>query len=589
MGNPLFALLIHYCFNLCSHLPILHLWQVEIKSAVPRSEIPALESSSRTDSGSPEDQSHTSMSANRMLDLDEAEVLEVATPGSLSQPKIESPQAKWMRLVSERQPAATAASAVEVATSRATRLTSTKECHVPNIDSNNPQPFIRGSSSTGSGQGTIPIWLGKFRQWLPKFLSGVSMRLKEGEWYPLSSLKGDFRATCGLELDHLSLGYEKLSDFVRSFPDLCRMKIVPVGRGPATHMVLLPSLSRTTQLPPGRPACAPNITTRSLVDGSRTYADVACQGATTKLVRPPTTLSSASGHQGAQQGAPKPPEITSANVQPLALEQSRGPSVIGGGPISYAAIACKGSAVGNIGPTPTSALPLNVTANFSRLSSSGYVGGHGRIDSEIGAIKCSGSSSSEMANVVTAGTTAPIEAPTLDTNKISGIGPDTFSEEDWAVLQELIMRLRKTGIDQSQALDHKARSSIVDPVPTSNNHVSPFSRHESAPQVAANSQAIMQNVSTDQRQKSMWSPGLTDQEPRTPKNQSNSKPFTAFGHPFPGFLQENYAPFNMWGQNTSGNRGKEELYSNGGHALNKSSPSCQFYEVPQIVHISCEF
>lgn len=586
--DPLVALLIPYCFNLWSHLPILHLWQVEIKSAVPRSEIPALESSSRTDSSSPEDQSHTSMSANRMLDLDEAEVLEIATPGSLSQPKVESPQAKWMRLVSECQPA-TAASAVEVADSRATRLSSTKECHFPNIDSYNPQPLIRGSSSTCGGQGTIPIWLGKFRQWLPKFLTGVSMRLKEGEWYPLSSLKGDFRATCGLELDHLSLGYEKLSDFVRSFPDLCRMKIVPVGRGPATHMVLLPSLTRTTQLPPGRPASAPNITTRSLVDGSRTYADVACQGASTKLVRPPTTVPSASGHPGAQQGAPKSPEITSSNVQPLALEQSRGPSVIGGGPITYAAIACKGSASGNVSSISSSALPLNVTGNFSRLSSSGYVGGHGRIHSEIEANKCSGSSSSEMATVVTAGATAPTEAPTIDTDRISGIGPDTFSKEDWAVLQELILRLRKTGIDQSQALDHKTRSSIVNPQSTSNNLVSPFSRHELAPHVSANSQTLIQNVSPDQRQKSMWSPSLADQEPRTPNNQRTSKPFTAFGHPFPGFLQESYAPFNMWGQNTAGNRGKEELYSNGGHPLDKSSPSCQFYEVLNIVHISCEF
>ena len=48
------------------------------------------------------------------------------------------------------------------------------------------------------------------------------------------------RATCGMELDHVTIGYPKLSDFVRSLHDICRMKIVPVGRGPATHMVLLP-------------------------------------------------------------------------------------------------------------------------------------------------------------------------------------------------------------------------------------------------------------------------------------------------------------------------------------------------------------
>ncbi|CAK9231201.1 unnamed protein product [Sphagnum troendelagicum] len=103
-------------------------------------------------------------------------------------------------------------------------------------------------------EGSTPSWLIKFRQWLPTFLAGVSTRLNEGEWYPLSSLKGDFRATCGLELDHLALGYEKLSDFIRSLPEVCRMKIVPVGRGPATHMVLLPALTRPTPNFSQRPA-----------------------------------------------------------------------------------------------------------------------------------------------------------------------------------------------------------------------------------------------------------------------------------------------------------------------------------------------
>lgn len=89
-------------------------------------------------------------------------------------------------------------------------------------------------------EGCPPVWIAKFKHWLPMFLREVSSRLKEGEWYPLSSLKGDFRATCGLELDHLGLGYNKLSDFIRSLSEICKMKIVPVGRGPATHMVLLP-------------------------------------------------------------------------------------------------------------------------------------------------------------------------------------------------------------------------------------------------------------------------------------------------------------------------------------------------------------
>lgn len=94
-----------------------------------------------------------------------------------------------------------------------------------------------------------PQWLKTFKRWLPLFLIDASKRLGEGECYPLSSLKGDFRATCGMELDHTSLGFLKLSDFMRSFSGVCRMKIVPVGKGPATHMVLLPSLPQSYNQP----------------------------------------------------------------------------------------------------------------------------------------------------------------------------------------------------------------------------------------------------------------------------------------------------------------------------------------------------
>jgi hypothetical protein len=127
-------------------------------------------------------------------------------------------------------------------TSFSNKLSSAKEFFHPSDLYSSPV----SQSSSSSIQGSTPSWLIKFRQWLPTFLAGVSTRLNEGEWYPLSSLKGDFRATCGLELDHLALGYEKLSDFIRSLPEVCRMKIVPVGRGPATHMVLLPALTRPT-------------------------------------------------------------------------------------------------------------------------------------------------------------------------------------------------------------------------------------------------------------------------------------------------------------------------------------------------------
>ncbi|XP_020101675.1 uncharacterized protein LOC109719417 isoform X2 [Ananas comosus] len=88
---------------------------------------------------------------------------------------------------------------------------------------------------------SLPDWFFKFRKWLPAFLKAATQRLG-GEWYPLSSLKGDFRATCGMELDHVSLGFLKLSDFMRALPGICRMRIVPVGAGPATHMVLSPLL-----------------------------------------------------------------------------------------------------------------------------------------------------------------------------------------------------------------------------------------------------------------------------------------------------------------------------------------------------------
>ncbi|OEL20703.1 hypothetical protein BAE44_0018278, partial [Dichanthelium oligosanthes] len=96
----------------------------------------------------------------------------------------------------------------------------------------------------------LPSWFFIFRKWLPGFLEDATDRLGvDGERYPLSSLKGDFRATCRMELDHTALGYPKLSDFMRSLPGICRMCVVPVGSGPATHMILLPPLSRPKYVP----------------------------------------------------------------------------------------------------------------------------------------------------------------------------------------------------------------------------------------------------------------------------------------------------------------------------------------------------
>ncbi|CAN1322384.1 Cortactin-binding protein 2 [Linum perenne] len=91
----------------------------------------------------------------------------------------------------------------------------------------------------------MPLWLGVFRKWLPSFLRQVSSRTEE---YALSSLKSDFRAAFGMDLDHLSLGYSKLANFIRCFPDLCQLEFIAIGKGkPRNHMILLPVLSEPTR------------------------------------------------------------------------------------------------------------------------------------------------------------------------------------------------------------------------------------------------------------------------------------------------------------------------------------------------------
>lgn len=153
------------------------------------------------------------------------------------------------------------------------------------------------STSLVTLQESSPLWVQKFKKWLPEFLGEVSKRLNEGEWYPLSSLKGDFRATCSMELDHVSLGYFKLSDFIRSMPGLCRMKIVPVGRGPATHMVLLESLPKAVVHHSISTAHHQHqqqiIGSSSFVDKGRSYAAAAGLGSSTSPDKksPTTTVS----------------------------------------------------------------------------------------------------------------------------------------------------------------------------------------------------------------------------------------------------------------------------------------------------------
>ncbi|CAK9861189.1 unnamed protein product [Sphagnum jensenii] len=250
-----------------AHYINLHGKKVEIKSAVPRCDLSPPEISRAGDFSLGD---HTRFPANTTIEVTKREFFKLSPessfPSASNTPQVHS----WQKLGESQH----------IQTNENTACTS-RLSPVKELPDSYLSPVMRGSSR--SIQASNPSWLTKFLQWLPVFLTGVSMRLKEGDWYPLSSLKGDFRATCGLELDHLGLGYEKLSDFIRCLPDLCRMKIVPVGRGPATHMVLLPGLPQfaptATLHGQGRPH-SPFSTIRSSTDGNRTYADVAaCQSA----------------------------------------------------------------------------------------------------------------------------------------------------------------------------------------------------------------------------------------------------------------------------------------------------------------------
>ena len=90
-----------------------------------------------------------------------------------------------------------------------------------------------------------PPWLMKFRKWLPAFLRGAWKLVGNGEGYPLSFIKADFRATCVMELEHMSLGFLKLSDFMHSFPEFCTLRVSHTENGLASYMVLFSSNPRT--------------------------------------------------------------------------------------------------------------------------------------------------------------------------------------------------------------------------------------------------------------------------------------------------------------------------------------------------------
>ncbi|CAA7051911.1 unnamed protein product [Microthlaspi erraticum] len=99
---------------------------------------------------------------------------------------------------------------------------------------------------------SVPPWLKTFVNWLPGYLQDTSTARNWKGRYPLSSLKADFRTIFGKDLDHASLGFSKLIDFIKYFPNLCQVKAVPIGKsGSATHLVMFPcKVSKLKGKPP---------------------------------------------------------------------------------------------------------------------------------------------------------------------------------------------------------------------------------------------------------------------------------------------------------------------------------------------------
>lgn len=116
-------------------------------------------------------------------------------------------------------------------------------------------PSHDGKKCSTSVDMSMPLWFQAFKEWFPGF---ILQRMRIGQPYSLSSLKQDFRVHCGLEMNHASLGYLKLSDFVNSFSGVFRMEVVPIGaRGFASHVVLLPNqpCSHPHSIPPIKMPC----------------------------------------------------------------------------------------------------------------------------------------------------------------------------------------------------------------------------------------------------------------------------------------------------------------------------------------------
>ncbi|XP_018437745.2 uncharacterized protein LOC108810110 isoform X2 [Raphanus sativus] len=114
------------------------------------------------------------------------------------------------------------------------------------------EPAKGDNEETSFSGTTVPPWLKKFVKWLPRHLRDVPDRFREINGYPLSSLKADFNAAFGMELNHASLGFPKLIDFIKYFPKLCQIKSVLIGNSAVpSHWVMLPP-SKCSQLK-GRP------------------------------------------------------------------------------------------------------------------------------------------------------------------------------------------------------------------------------------------------------------------------------------------------------------------------------------------------
>ncbi|OAP04790.1 hypothetical protein AXX17_AT3G31590 [Arabidopsis thaliana] len=123
-----------------------------------------------------------------------------------------------------------------------------KETELAQSQSAAVSPNASDEETLGFLEDSVPTWLKTFVTWLPLYLRDTSANWK-GAGYPLSSFKADFRAVFGMDLDHTSLDFPKHIDFVKYFPRLCQMKVVPIGKlGAATHWVMLPTKSKCSQL-----------------------------------------------------------------------------------------------------------------------------------------------------------------------------------------------------------------------------------------------------------------------------------------------------------------------------------------------------